>query len=406
MIPVFNSTNSTPFSYQGCLIPNLPEGVQHHVRNITDHVVRPLNMLLAALSFALNALVFITVARIKSLQHPSLLMLCSLGMTDIIFAQYSLFRDIQTFAHEHMCPSVSPEKNVLPILSQATTLGNLAVISRDRFLAVAKPWWYRNHMTRSRAMKLICVPWVISVVVSLVVYVSHKLEGEVKTFGRIVVSVFYVICFFIILFSNSGILASIIRHRHTLPEEGQQLRAIIEREKRLACTVGFILLILLFTFLPGYLMVVILFAKGLPIDTFSPFFSCLFLLNGILNPLINFGRNKNMRNAVSAALKCRCSPEVQPSNVTVERNANNELHVECSPEVQPSNVTVERHANNELHVVCPPEVQPSNVTVERDANNEHHVECSPKVQPSNVAVERNAINNELHDLCSPEVQPS
>ena len=77
------TNNFSRLPYEECLIPNLPNEIQHRMRDIGNYVARPLNMSLAVISCIFNALVFITVARSKSLQRPSLLMLCSLTITDL-----------------------------------------------------------------------------------------------------------------------------------------------------------------------------------------------------------------------------------------------------------------------------------------------------------------------------------
>ena len=272
-----NSTSSIHLPYEVCLIPNLHEEIQLQVREITNYVVRPLNMLVALLSIVLNAFVIITVGRIRSLQHPSLIMLCSLGITDIIQASYSFSGNIEAFSHKHMSPSGNfAERNIFPILFQSATLGNLAIISGDRYLAVIKLWWYRNHMTRSRAIKLICVPWVMSFVNCMMAYLS--LKGVFGPLGITVVFAYFIVCVLVILCSNIGILVSVTRHRGTLPEEGQQLREIRAGEKRLACTVGLILMNFSLTFVPAYLIGVILFSKGAKNPyPFGQFFGFLFL---------------------------------------------------------------------------------------------------------------------------------
>ena len=130
MRTVNESINFSQLPYHACLIPNIPEHIQHQVRDITNYAVRPLGMLMAAMSFVCNTLVVLTVARSQSLRQPSLLMLCSLSITDVIFAIHALVRD-----------------------ALITTRSILTMISRDRYLAVSKPSWYRNHMTQSRAFK-------------------------------------------------------------------------------------------------------------------------------------------------------------------------------------------------------------------------------------------------------------
>ncbi|KAL9964339.1 hypothetical protein ACROYT_G027968 [Oculina patagonica] len=92
MIRTNESINSSHFPYQACLVPNLPEDLQHQVRDISNYIVVPLDTLLAVMSFICNTLVFITITRTKSLRHPSLLMLCSLSITDLIWALFTLIK--------------------------------------------------------------------------------------------------------------------------------------------------------------------------------------------------------------------------------------------------------------------------------------------------------------------------
>ncbi|KAL9979421.1 hypothetical protein ACROYT_G017091 [Oculina patagonica] len=134
-------------------------------------------MLLAVISFVCNTLVCITVARTKSLQHPSMLMLCSLAITDLTYSLLSLFKNTETLTHQYMCASVNHEITALGILCKLATLGTLAAISKDRYLAVTKPWWYRDHVTKSRAIKVAFVVWCISAAITLVIYIAFKFEA-------------------------------------------------------------------------------------------------------------------------------------------------------------------------------------------------------------------------------------
>ena len=97
------ANNLSRLPSEACLIPNLPEEIQHRVRDIGNYFVPPLDMLLAVIAFVCNALICITVARNRSLQRPLLLMLCSLSVTDLIYSQFSLYASIKTVLSEHMC---------------------------------------------------------------------------------------------------------------------------------------------------------------------------------------------------------------------------------------------------------------------------------------------------------------
>ena len=301
--------NST-FPYEACLMPNLPENQQQQMRDFTNYFVRPLGMLIALMSFVSNSFVIVTVARKKSLQQPSMLMLSSLAITDVLYAPYSLIRDITTLTLENMCSigqsGVSHSMSVLCLLA---TLTNVAVISRDRYLAVRKPWWYRHHVTKSRAIKMICVAWLISILIALLSFFQAGGQIGFIPNASYISLVIYLVCFFIIGFSYLGIF-----FKKNQPGNGEQMNLVSQREKRLANTVALILLVLCLTFLPGLILPLALHIAGLQrLKPFRPFYVFLLVLNGFLNPLVNFGRSREMRRGLGELFKC--FREVQPTVV-------------------------------------------------------------------------------------------
>ena len=279
-----NANNFSRLPYEACLIPNLYEEIQHQVRDIPNYVVRPLDMLFAAMAFVCNALICITVARTKSRQRPSLLTLCSLSVTDLIYTLFSLCMGIKT------------------VLSSLATPGTLAVISRDRYLAVTKPWWYRSHVNTSRAFKIFCTPWIISVALTLVhiVYFVFKFDGGYKQLAHTIPLVYYCICFIIIIFSHLGIY-----FKKSPTVEISEIQAVIKREKKSAATIRLILPVLLLTFLPALLWPIVLGLKGIDnVGPYRPFISFLFTVDALVNPLLNSVRSKDMHRAVKGLFRC------------------------------------------------------------------------------------------------------
>ena len=80
--------------------------------------------------------------------------------------------------------------------------------------------------------------------------------------------------------------------------------AFLKREKRLAKTVAWILLILVLTYFPGLLFGGVLVAKGVNSLPFRPYYIIFVQLNGALNPLLNFSRIRMMRKAIRDLLRC------------------------------------------------------------------------------------------------------
>ena len=294
-----NLTGTLP--YQRCLIPGLPEDTQHAIYNVTNFIFVPIVMLLSLLSLTSNSLVMAALIRVKSLRHPSLLLLGSLSITDILFAVYALVDGFARYMYEDFCPEKMGDlERGFVVLCNISTMGNLAFISKDRHLAVSKPWWYRTHLKRSRVLKQSSAIWFYSFFMSAMIFASSYF-----TFIHFpvlsIISLSYIISIVIMIASYVGIFIANKRHRRTMQQHRGQVSAILEQEKKLANTVGLIVIALFFTVLPGLILPVILKLLGFsPTENipFGPFLTFLLTLNGVLNPLLNYGRNEGVRRAV------------------------------------------------------------------------------------------------------------
>ncbi|RMX40750.1 hypothetical protein pdam_00015945 [Pocillopora damicornis] len=101
--------NSSQYPYEACLIPALDEKLQHQIRDIRNYVVLPLDMIMAATSLILNTVICMTVIGTRSLRHPSLLLLCSLAVTDLLWALATLIYYTFVLRDPHMCPENGEE---------------------------------------------------------------------------------------------------------------------------------------------------------------------------------------------------------------------------------------------------------------------------------------------------------
>ena len=306
MISGNQSTNSSNFPYQTCLIPNLAADLQHQVRDISNFIVLPFDTLLGVMSLICNALVFVTITRTKSLRHPSLLMLCSLSISDLIWALFTLIKNSLTFLQPYMCLEESLWKMLIGILCYLATLSNLVVISRDRYLAMGRPTWYRNHVRRSstRVVKAMLITWLSSLFITLMMYMLNKTIGSFRI-GFIILFLFYVVCIVMIFGNYIGFFMANRRHTRTLRIRVRNMRTVAEKEKKITQIVSAILLCFLFSFLPALISPVIIVALGLPFSPFRPFSSLLLTFNGLLNPLLNYGRNREIRKAMLQMLRGR-----------------------------------------------------------------------------------------------------
>lgn len=93
-----------------------------------------------------------------------------------------------------------------------------------------------------------------------------------------------------------------------MPQSGaRHAAAALRREKKVAKTVGLMLIALVFTHLPALITPNVLNVLGYYKNKapFEPFFIIFITLNGLLNPLINFARNEAVRRSLLGLFGCQ-----------------------------------------------------------------------------------------------------
>ena len=291
---------------QQCLLTSLPEHAQRTLRDVTNSVVLPLDTLLALLSVTCNTVILVAILRVRSIQRPSLLLLCSLSTTDVIWEISSVIHNTKFFILKNFCPKDLSEEEVFAgVLCLFSTLGSLAAISCDRLLAVKNPWWYRRHATRSNAVKQITLVWVIALTFSGIGaghrYNDSRLLWSIFLYPGSLFSVGYALT---VIGCYIGVLTANRRHGASMHLYGGPMRTVLRREKKVANAVGLILLALCFTVLPAMFSPFVLMNLGFTLRDLTPLKPFNFI-NGLLNPLLNYGRNDNVRRAVRSLIRCQ-----------------------------------------------------------------------------------------------------
>ena len=299
-----------------CVIPTLSEETQWLLQNISKHVILPIAIVLCVASIVANTLLVYIVTRTRSLQQPPMIMMCSLAITDIVSSTNIFSRLTEELIHPDTCPGLSAERETIFMLSALATLSNMAAISRERNMAVTKPLWYRTHVTRARVVMLASMSWIISILITAQWYIGKAHFPKLSLFLPVV---FCSVCAFVIFFSYLGIFC-----QKTTIHEVIHLRATLEREKRMAITIALILLSFLTIVLPGLLFPIILHFKGMKsnLSLARNTGALLYALNGFLDPVLYFARNKAMRTILRRQIKC--SRKVTPRVKVVEtlKNSN------------------------------------------------------------------------------------
>ena len=308
--PVFEeNTSFEKLPYQQCLILDTSEDAQHTFDKVVKFFFLPLDTLLALLSLTCNAVIPVAVLRTRSFQRPAILLLCSLSMTDLLWAISSTVKNIITLTSENYMRAKGIEgvPQGIKAFCFLITLHNLVIISHDRLLASRKPLWYRIHATRSHSVKKISLLWVLSVIL-FATAISFAYFPSLENLARPLGFLWYASCILTMVGCYVGVLVANARHARAVDHTGALMRAVLNREKKVANTVGLILIALCFTFLPVPITALALLPMGCSPDVlihFQPFQHTLITLNGLLNPLLNYGRNEEVRRAVRILIRCQ-----------------------------------------------------------------------------------------------------
>ena len=112
------------------------------------------------------------------------------------------------------------------------------------------------------------------------------------------------------------VLIANCHHRASMHLYGGPMRMVLKRQKKIANTVGLILLVSCLTLLPAMIIPFVFYHlnSSIPSDAtpLKPLRSIFITLNGLLNPLLNFGRDKDVRRTVRSLIRCQsCSQEMR-----------------------------------------------------------------------------------------------
>ncbi|XP_015777866.1 PREDICTED: cannabinoid receptor 2-like [Acropora digitifera] len=254
----------------------------------------------------------------------------------------SAINNAKFFIFKNLCPKELIEVEVfVASLCFYSTLGSLAVISYDRLLAVNNPWRYRSHATRSLAIKQIILVWVIGVIFSVPVTIAWRSDSALLFSIAVYIEAVLSFCYALaIIGCYTGLLIANCRHGASMHLYGGPMRTVLEREKKVANTVGLILLVLCFCLLPAVIAPNVVYQIGIDPREATAFYFIFITLNGLLNPLVYYGRNEDVRTAVRSLIRCpRCCGEVRPGGSA----DNGQRRRDLIPSRRNNRVTVELH---------------------------------------------------------------
>ena len=299
-----------------CFFSGISQTFQFNLIYYTNIFLTPVTILLGLWCFLSNGLVLIAILRGGLRIRPGFLMLCSLTLTDVVWGglvtpMYVRFRVVELLDGK-VCLNrsdldESPLMAVVFFLCLFSTQENLGVMSVDRYLAVAKPMWYKATVTKQHAIFASGGVWLAAMTMAI--------QREVNVFPRKPLEKFE--AFFVTLSSSLVIpvqiltLVTLRKHNNAVAqvmEESARVNPVtvnnaIERQLT-AITRHVVCLLALFT-IPMASLVGLSLILGLKVNEFvKPFFIPITTLCSGINPVLYYRGNAQIKEGIAKLVNC------------------------------------------------------------------------------------------------------
>lgn len=261
---------------------------------------------ITVLTVALNLLVIISISHFRQLHTPTNLLLLSLAISDLLVGllvmPVEMVRFIETcwLLGDLMCAL----SYIIGFTLTSASVGNMVLISIDRYVAICHPLQYPNKITRSRVEGCVCVCWACSLLYNGLILKDHlrRPDRHNSCRGECLVVINYISGTIDLVFTFIGPCSLIIvlymrvfvvavsqaramRSHVTVTAGGTVTVTAKKSEKKAARTLGIVILVFLMTFCPYYYPSL----GGQDISNSALYWaimSWLLFFNSCLNPLI------------------------------------------------------------------------------------------------------------------------
>ncbi|XP_040912705.1 trace amine-associated receptor 13c-like [Toxotes jaculatrix] len=265
-----------------------------------------LNVLLSSVSVltvALNLLVIISISHFRQLHTPTNILLLSLAVSDFLVGL--LLMPVEMFLKtgcwflgDLMCSLY----NYMSFIITSASVGDMVLISIDRYLAICDPLHYTSRVTERRVKLCVCVCWLCSVFYNslfvkddlthpdrhhfcygeCVIIVDH-IAGVVDLVLTFILPITVIIFLYMSVFMVAVSQARAMRS-HITAVTLQRSETAKKSELKAARTLGVLVAVFLICFCPYYC--VSLAGDDLLFSSSGSFVLYLFYFNSCLNPVI------------------------------------------------------------------------------------------------------------------------
>ncbi|XP_074515003.1 trace amine-associated receptor 13c-like [Sebastes fasciatus] len=255
---------------------------------------------ISLLIVTLNLLVIISISHFKQLQTPTNLLLLSLAVSDFFVGLLMFFQIVLMdgcwFFGDFMCAVYQ----YLIYIVTSSSIGNMVLISVDRYVAICEPLHYPTKVTHKTVTMCVCLCWICSAFFHTMilkdnleqpgrynscsgecVFVINYIAGLVDFFLSFIGPVTVIIVLYMRVFVVAVTQARAMRHTLQC-----SVRVTANKsEMKAARTLGVVIVVFLICVCP-YFGVSLTGQDTLLNASSAAFVICLFYLNSCLNPMI------------------------------------------------------------------------------------------------------------------------
>ncbi|XP_035995623.1 trace amine-associated receptor 13c-like [Fundulus heteroclitus] len=261
--------------------------------------------LISMITVALNLLVIISVSHFRQLHTPTNILLFSLAVSDLLVGFISMPGEIyQNTSCWFLGDNICFLYNYLCYIIPSTSVGDMVLISIDRYVAICDPLHYQTRVTKRRVKVCVCLCWLCSVVYNILFLKDDLIQagwnnscyGECVTAVDLISGTFYLVFTFfapvtiiIVLYMKVFVVAvsqaRAMRSHITAVKLQHSVKTIAKKsELKAARTLGVLVVLFLITFCPAYCV----YLAGVESFSDSSVFAVdfLFYFNSCVNPVI------------------------------------------------------------------------------------------------------------------------
>lgn len=302
-------------------------------------------IIICIVTFCGNVAVCVTVYANRALRTTTNYLIVSLAFADLLVSLFSMpFRIHYTLHNNNWCLNLKLCALWIwvDLVVCSSSIGSLAAVSIERFVAVKCPLRYPVLMTRRTGLKMICFVWSYSAICASLGNYNWTFNG-VETFKGCVKNdrLFYTVVASLAFFLPLGIVivaysyltkVAYLQRRRTLtntvrpiastadPNHRSIRRSRVLHElkaaKMMACVVG----IFCASWVPFFVLMLLSFwhslDENMPAEVRDIFVTILPNLNSSLNPFLYMAFTRELREQVAKMIKKLCCSEPRVSGET------------------------------------------------------------------------------------------